>query len=53
MTNKDFIGLFPDALAPEHCQAIIKEMDDNEKYDAVSSSLADVSDEHEADLDDL
>ena len=35
MTNKDFIGLFPDALAPEHCEAIIKEMNDNEKYDAV------------------
>ena len=32
---KDFIGVFPDALAPEHCEMIIKEMQDNDKYDAV------------------
>lgn len=32
---KDFIGIFPDALAPEHCATIIKELEDNEKYDAV------------------
>ena len=35
MMTKDFIGLFPNALSPEHCEMIIKEMENNEKYDAV------------------
>ena len=33
--SKDFIGLFPNVLSPEHCEMIIKEMENNQKYDAV------------------
>ena len=32
--NKNFIGVYPNILPPEHCERIIKEFEDNLKYDA-------------------